>query len=193
MPAGRIAEEIKHHDNGGGVSCIYALTCVETGAVRYIGKADCPEKRLKSHMRDAKRRNTPLYSWIKKHGRPNIVVLATGCVDWVKAEREAISFARSIGVQLLNLADGGDQPLQRDAESLAEGARKMNQKRPMHVMRAYRKLESNVRFMERLHGVPYEKGRSAIEKLSNAVDVCRRKGSLAALDAMISKTTLGAA
>lgn len=173
--------------------CIYALTCKDTGVVKYIGKANDPEARLKSHMRDARRRNTPLYAWIRKHGKPDIVVLAQRCDDWASAERTAISTARALGLQLLNLADGGDQPLQQSAEKLADSARRMTQKRPKHVMRAYRRLESNVRFMEKMRGVPYEKGRLAIEKLSIAVAACRSNGTLDQLDAMIAQTTLGAA
>ena len=45
---------------------IYALLCPNTKDVRYIGKANDSEKRLKSHIRDSRRRNTPVYCWIKK-------------------------------------------------------------------------------------------------------------------------------
>jgi len=44
--------------------CIYALTDPSTGEVRYIGKANDPSARLKSHLMDSRRRNTPVYRWI---------------------------------------------------------------------------------------------------------------------------------
>lgn len=192
MAVDNISEALKAYSGGIGPS-IYGLLCRDSGQLLYIGKANDPNARLKSHMRDARRRNTPLYAWIRKHGCPKLVVLAAGCESWAEAERKAITLARNLGVALLNLADGGDQPMQQSAEKLAESARRMNQKRPKHIMRAYRKLESNARFMEKLKGVPYEKGRTAIENLSSVVATCRANGSLKQLDAIIAQTTLGAA
>lgn len=89
---------------------IYALLDAE-GNVRYIGKANNPAKRLASHMRDSKRRNTPLYAWIRKHGLPKMVVLIHNCDNWKDAEIKAISDARASGANLLNLARGGDEPM----------------------------------------------------------------------------------
>lgn len=86
----------------------------QTGTLRYIGKANDPYKRLSSHLRDSRRRNTPLYSWMRKcltNGFiPVVGVLETCHADqWQEREREWISRARAIR-PLLNLADGGDQP-----------------------------------------------------------------------------------
>lgn len=61
-------------------------------------------------MRDARRRNTPLYAWIRKHGTPELRVLEADCDDWVEAEQRLIAEARARGEDLLNLARGGDQP-----------------------------------------------------------------------------------
>lgn len=80
------------------------------GNLRYIGKANDPAKRLKGHMREV-RRHTPLYDWLAKHGRPEMRVLEADCEDWREAERRLISEARVRGERLLNLADGGDEPL----------------------------------------------------------------------------------
>lgn len=80
------------------------------GNLRYVGKANSPDRRLRSHMRDAHRRNTPLYCWLRKHGVPELRVLEEGCADWVEAERRHISRARADGCDLLNVAEGGDQP-----------------------------------------------------------------------------------
>ncbi len=95
----------------GAVASIYGLADSETGEVRYIGKANDPEARLKSHMRDSRRRDTPVYRWIRKHGRPNLVILVDGCADWKADESRMIAEARARGDRLLNVADGGDEPL----------------------------------------------------------------------------------
>ena len=93
---------------------IYALTDPRTGAVRYIGKANDPAKRLKGHMRDARRRQTPVYAWINKLVRlgmaPGLLVLEADCADWRESERRLIAEARARGDRLLNVADGGDEP-----------------------------------------------------------------------------------
>jgi hypothetical protein len=44
-----------------------------TNEVRYIGKANDSMKRLKTHIRDSRRRNTPVYSWIKKLASKGLV------------------------------------------------------------------------------------------------------------------------
>lgn len=93
---------------------IYGLVSPDTGELRYIGKADKPARRLSSHIRDSRRRNTPLYSWIRKLAaqgkRPEMVVLAEGQEDWAATERDLIGRARRMGFRLLNVADGGDAP-----------------------------------------------------------------------------------
>lgn len=88
--------------------CIYGLYDA-SGALRYIGKANDPAKRLRSHMRDSRRRNTPLYAWIRKHGIPAMRVLIADSQNWQEDERRLIAEHRPIGL-LLNLANGGDQP-----------------------------------------------------------------------------------
>ncbi len=80
------------------------------GRLRYIGKAENPERRLSGHMRETRRRHSPLYSWLRKHGKPEMRILEAGCCDWREAERRHIATARANGEDLLNLAEGGDQP-----------------------------------------------------------------------------------
>lgn len=81
------------------------------GELRYIGKANDCERRMENHMREIGRRKFPLYAWLAKHGRPTMLVLESSCEDWRLSEREWIAAARFAGVPLLNLADGGDEPL----------------------------------------------------------------------------------
>lgn len=78
---------------------IYALTC--------------PDKRLVSHIRDSRRRNTPVYCWIRKllkQGKtPGFRILEIAH-EWEEAERRLIALSRVRGDRLLNVADGGVEP-----------------------------------------------------------------------------------
>lgn len=92
---------------------IYGLCCPDTGKVRYIGKANDPDKRFAGHLRET-RGNLPRGAWIKTlrdAGKaPGLLVLRWVAVgEWKKAERELIAEFRAAG-PLLNVADGGDQP-----------------------------------------------------------------------------------
>lgn len=105
---------------------IYVLRCPKSGEVRYAGKANNAQARLKSHLRDCKRRNTPVYCWMRSllaaGMTPTIEVVqqVTSC-DWAKAETELIAKLRADGVRLLNLADGGDQPSQTKEQRQSAG------------------------------------------------------------------------
>lgn len=111
---------------------IYGLFCGETGELRYIGKANNAEARMKSHLRDARRKRTPLYNWISrcvKDGKPPVmkVLVSTTQLDWDQCERQVIAFHREAGFNLLNVADGGNMPFQTIEERKAS-AKRMNQK-----------------------------------------------------------------
>lgn len=82
------------------------------GNLRYIGKANSAQKRLASHMRDARRRTTPVYRWIQKNGAPEMRVLHVCAADddWRDIECNLIASARARGEKLLNVAMGGDEP-----------------------------------------------------------------------------------
>lgn len=84
--------------------------------IRYIGKANNSAKRLKSHMLDAKRRNTPVYCWInsviKNGGSIGITHLGSSLKEnWQEFEKQMIKQYRINVKNLLNVADGGDMPL----------------------------------------------------------------------------------
>lgn len=109
-----------------GLTYIYALCCPDTGEIRYIGKANNPELRLKSHIKDSARRDYPLYRWMRKlsiTGKlPVMVVISEESNDsWEQAEREAIKKYRESGANLLNVADGGDQPSISDEQRAKNG------------------------------------------------------------------------
>lgn len=92
---------------------IYGLYHPETGEIRYVGKANDSEKRLKSHLRDANSRKTPLYSWIRslsKSGLVPVVRVLEVADNWQAKEKELIALHRASGARLLNVAEGGDEP-----------------------------------------------------------------------------------
>lgn len=91
------------------MSCIYGLYD-SAGNLRYVGKANDAARRLRGHLREARRRRSPLYDWIRKHGAPEMRILEAHCVDWREAEKRCIRDARARGERLLNIAEGGDQP-----------------------------------------------------------------------------------
>lgn len=93
---------------------IYALIDPRTGDIRYIGKANNSEKRLKSHLRDSRRRKTPVYCWIQSLSKeglmPKLIVLEFCDSDnWQATEKRIIAEYRK-RYRLLNLAEGGDEP-----------------------------------------------------------------------------------
>lgn len=92
---------------------IYSLSDPITGNVMYIGKANNSESRLKTHIRDSKRRNTPVYIWIKSLINigllPILNVLETTS-DWQSREIAIINEHRLNGIKLLNVAKGGNEP-----------------------------------------------------------------------------------
>lgn len=103
MPAGQPTVEI------------YALTEPDSGEIRYVGKAVCALQRFKSHLRDARRRNTPVYRWIRallSDGTvPCLVVLEICEAErWKEREINVIEDYRTKYPRLLNVAFGGDEP-----------------------------------------------------------------------------------
>lgn len=108
---------------------IYALCDPRDGRVRYIGKAKDPDKRFKGHLREVRRRS-PLYSWIsslaKKKLQPILQVIEICDGSWQEAEKRIIAEYRSKFSDLLNLADGGDEP-HCPLEVRRNNARQLNQ------------------------------------------------------------------
>lgn len=94
---------------------IYGLHDPRSGELCYIGKANDPKKRLKSHLRDMKRRKTPVYKWMSELAAcdmaPNLSVLVECCdQSWPQHEVEQIALAKEAGANLLNVAKGGKEP-----------------------------------------------------------------------------------
>ena len=112
------------------MTTIYGLTDPATGEVRYIGKSNNPEKRLKNHLRD--RRKSHRVSWLKsltRSGlRPGLVILEkVDDADWQEAERRWIKHFQEQGADLTNSTDGGDgldNPSEETRKKMSEKAKK---------------------------------------------------------------------
>ena len=160
---------------------IYGLVDPRDGSIRYIGKANDPASRLKGHMRDRFRRDTPVYRWMRKVGMPGLVVLSADCDDWRQEERRLIAEARARGDRLLNVADGGDEPY-CPPEVRSNNGRRVSASRPQGVMRAYRVLECHIRVAERHETGRAEYLRAKYEGFKRSVMAAREAGRLSALD-----------
>ena len=93
---------------------IYALLDPRDSAIRYIGKANNTLKRFKGHLSET-RRQTPVYCWIgtlRELGLVPAFQVLSVCTraNWQQCEREAIASARLGGANILNLANGGNEP-----------------------------------------------------------------------------------
>lgn len=90
---------------------IYALCEPGTRTVRYIGKANDPERRLKRHLSSSSKRQNHLGCWLRSIGdaAPNLMILREVPSDtWQEEEARYIRAARALGLNLVNATDGGD-------------------------------------------------------------------------------------
>lgn len=91
---------------------IYALKDPRTDAVRYVGWAFDPTRRLANHIKDARKSQTYKARWIRQllalEMQPVCVVMEIGAGDWATAERRWIAHFRAQGAALTNATDGGD-------------------------------------------------------------------------------------
>ena len=94
---------------------IYALCHPTTGDVRYIGKSNTPERRLRNHMAHAKKKHIPyVYSWIrglrKENLSPQLLIIDEVLVsEWKFWEQHYISLFKSWSIPLTNMTVGGDR------------------------------------------------------------------------------------
>ena len=105
----------KNPGKSGELVEIYELIDPRDQSVRYIGKANNSQDRLKSHLRDDRRRDTPVYRWIRKLASmgltPQIKVVSLIPNDeWNHEEKRIIFEARLTHPKILNVADGGNEP-----------------------------------------------------------------------------------
>lgn len=95
---------------------IYGLFDPRDCRLRYIGKSDNPQKRLKNHIKSVKQRqykNRYVYHWIQRlldEGlEPSVEILEEVSINnWKESERAWIAECKKFGLQITNLTDGGD-------------------------------------------------------------------------------------
>lgn len=156
---------------------IYALTDPATGEIRYIGKANKPEARLKTHLRDAKRRSTPVYCWLRKlaaqGAQPVMRVLEWSC-DWVEAERRLIAQHREAGARLLNVAEGGNEPACSKAQRAINGAAAAAKRNP-DIWRYHRHLGSMLHYFLRAKNVEKAELIQAVQRLFDTLEPAQQQ------------------
>ena len=86
---------------------IYALICPMDGEVKYIGKSNNPEKRLKDHLLDFRCMDLHKAQWVRllkaQKKRPILVVLdEVDLFDWKFWEEWWCSYFKSLGFTLFN-------------------------------------------------------------------------------------------
>lgn len=91
---------------------IYVLVDPETQAIRYVGKADNPRKRLTGHIRGYRDSNKHKLNWIRGLASRGLypimqVIEQVPYEMWPERECYWMQFYRSQGCALLNIADGG--------------------------------------------------------------------------------------
>lgn len=146
---------------------IYALCEPGTRTVRYIGKADAPEKRLQRHLRyNSIRTETHLGRWLRSlvsSGKiPALIILAeVPRASWQEEEIRYIRSARVLGLNLTNGTGGGEGGLNPSPETI----RHMRESHlgHVHTPEHNKKISDSLTAYIRLHGSP-NTGRKASEE-----------------------------
>lgn len=92
---------------------IYVLKEPDTGEIRYVGKADDPERRLYGHLRDAKRETNHKSNWIRLlfgRGLEPVLEIVDEVLEeyWQQWEVAWMEFYRAEGCNLVNTNQGGE-------------------------------------------------------------------------------------
>lgn len=94
---------------------IYILICPISKEIRYVGKSNDPERRLKDHMKDFRTRQGEFrkVSWLlslyEKNMKPEMQIVDTvDMEEWKEKEQFWINHYKSIGVDLVNTKSGGN-------------------------------------------------------------------------------------
>lgn len=90
---------------------IYGLCHPETGELRYVGKANNLESRIRCHRWEARSSSlhTRKVNWLRSLSTDPVVTVLEECTkdNWAEAERRWIAVFRTQGARLTNFADGG--------------------------------------------------------------------------------------
>jgi hypothetical protein len=157
---------------------IYGLRCPLARAIRYIGKATEPEKRLVAHLGTARKGRTHCSRWLGKLERgglkPGLIILRTIAddEDWAEAEREEIAKGFAAGWPLTNLTKGGE------GASLTEEGRKRKIERLSDPETRRRMSEAaKARWSDPVLGAKGRAGNSAAERRVRVAEGARRRAT----------------
>ena len=94
---------------------IYAISHPITNEIRYIGKSVNIKRRLIGHISKSRNNNNHFHNWIKSilnEGlKPKIEIIKhTNEQNWMQDEKDSIIEYRENGHNLLNIAEGGNEP-----------------------------------------------------------------------------------
>lgn len=89
------------------ITYIYVLVCPLDGLIKYVGKSNNPEKRLKDHMLDFRCMDLNKAMWIRqlrsKKMRPEMVIVdEIESFEWKYWESWWCSYMKSLGYKLFN-------------------------------------------------------------------------------------------
>lgn len=92
---------------------IYALVDPRDDKIRYVGKANDVNQRLKNHLNPARYRPTHKFNWIRKLRKlglkPYLIILdEVENEDWKFWEKWWLAMCKSWGFDLVNYTEGGD-------------------------------------------------------------------------------------
>lgn len=158
---------------------IYGLAHPVTGELRYIGKARDMAGRLKTHISESRTRKRPVNCWIasltKQGLLPEIFEIdAMAGDEWKEAEVHWIAYFRSLGANLLNIADGGDQPKTSKGQ-LQRAARTATSKRDPDIFRLKKFMEGGLRAMRNFGDPEMVKRQEARMRLVNSLTTEQQK------------------
>lgn len=110
---------------------IYALVDPRTDEIRYIGKTNDIEQRLKNHLNPARYRPTHKFNWIRKLRRlnmkPYLIILDEVPInDWKFWEKFWIQLIKSWDFNLVNHTEGGDGLTYGNQTSFKKGHKSWN-------------------------------------------------------------------
>lgn len=110
---------------------IYALFCPLDGQMKYIGKANNPERRLKDHMTDIRGMTPDKIEWVgqlRKHKlKPILEIL--DCVEiekWEFWEEFWIGYFKGMGIKLINTHRAGNGLTWANSQTFKSGNRPHN-------------------------------------------------------------------
>lgn len=107
----KISFELKTEENLNKKTFIYRLE-YPVGNIRYVGKSDNPQKRIKSQIKEAKWRKNKNHrdNWLNSLSESPIlnIVEEVPYFEWQARETYWIKFYKDLGFNLVNGTDGGE-------------------------------------------------------------------------------------